>query len=46
MAMSDPFARSCALIALAAVGFWGYCLFDLARTDAWEVRTFSEPCGW
>jgi hypothetical protein len=43
MALSNPFALSSALIALAAVCFWGYCLFDLARTDEREVRTFSKP---
>ena len=43
MTASNPFALSGALIALAAAGFWGYCLFDLTRTDEWEVRTFSKP---
>jgi len=43
MAPSDPFGLSGALIALAAAGFWAYCLFDLARTDDWGVRTFSKP---
>jgi hypothetical protein len=43
MAPSNPFANSSALLALAATGFWAYCLFDLARTNQWEVRTFSKP---
>jgi len=41
--MSNPFALSSALMALTAAGFWGYCLFDLARTDEREVRSFSKP---
>jgi|BarGraIncu01122A_1022018.scaffolds.fasta_scaffold538461_1 hypothetical protein len=43
MALSNPFAVGNVLIAMAAVGFWGYCLFDLAKSDEWEVRTFSKP---
>jgi len=32
-----------ALVVLAAVGFWAYCLFDFTKTDEWEMRTFSKP---
>ncbi len=31
------------LAVLAAIGFWGYCLIDFARTDQLEMRTFSKP---
>jgi len=28
---------------LAALAFWGYCLFDFTRTDESEMRTFVRP---
>ena len=31
------------LVVLAAIGFWGYCLVDLTRTDELEMRLFSKP---
>ena len=31
------------LVVLAAIGFWGYCLFDLTMTDELEMRLFSKP---
>lgn len=43
MAPSNPFALGSALIALAALGFWGYCLVDFSRTDEREMRMFSKP---
>ena len=43
MAPSNPFALSSALIALAALGFWGYCLVDFSRTDEREMSMFSKP---
>jgi hypothetical protein len=43
MTVSSHFALGSALAALAAAGFWGYCLFNLARTGQREVRTFSKP---
>lgn len=43
MAMSSSPGLRSALIALAGAGFWGYCLFDLARTSECEVRTFFRP---
>ena len=31
------------LVVLAAIGFWGYCLFDFTRTDELVMRLFSKP---
>jgi hypothetical protein len=31
------------VVALAALGFWAYCLYDFARTDERDMRTFSRP---
>ncbi|MEP7035697.1 MAG: PLDc N-terminal domain-containing protein [Actinomycetota bacterium] len=31
------------LVVLAAIGFWGFALFDLTRTDELVMRTFSKP---
>jgi hypothetical protein len=32
-----------AVVALAVLGFWAYCLYDFARTDPRDIRTFSQP---
>lgn len=32
-----------AVVPLAALGFWAHCLFDFARTDEREMRTFTKP---
>lgn len=31
------------IVALAVLAFWAYCLYDFARTDPRDVRTFSQP---
>jgi hypothetical protein len=31
------------LAVVAAIGFWGYCLFDFTRTDELEMGLFSKP---
>ena len=31
------------VMVLAAIGFWGYCLFDLTMTDELEMSLFSKP---
>jgi hypothetical protein len=31
------------LVLVAALIFWGYCLFDFTQTDEREIRTFSKP---
>ena len=43
MAMSNPFCWSSALKPCLRPASGGYCLFDLARPDEWEARTFSKP---
>ncbi len=37
------FAVGNSLVVLAAIGFWGFCLFDFTRTDELEMRTFTKP---
>ena len=32
-----------ALVVLAMIGFWAYCLVDLTMTDELEMRLFSKP---
>jgi hypothetical protein len=31
------------LLGYAALVFWGYCLFDFARTDERDIRAFTKP---
>jgi hypothetical protein len=45
MADSNPVARGSALWPWPQAGSWGYDLFDLAATNEWEVRTFSNRVG-
>jgi hypothetical protein len=45
MTVSNFFALSSALVASAATGFWGYCLFDLARTGEWKSARSLSLCG-
>lgn len=33
---------SSAVVALAAIAFWAYCLYDFARTPEREVRTYPR----
>ena len=30
------------IVVLLLAAFWAYCLFDLARTSEWEVRTYPK----
>jgi hypothetical protein len=40
--LQQPLRPQQRLITLAAACFWGYCPFDLARTDG-GARAFSKP---
>jgi len=31
------------VVAVVAVAFWGYCLWDFTRTDERDMRTFTRP---